>query len=305
MDVFDINIHHITRQYLEYIREMKRLDLEVAGEFVSMASTLIHIKARMLLPQYNDDGEIVEDHDPRKELVQKLLEYQIYQEASVKLNDRPLVGRDVLLRGKRTPITAPEEDLIVEDNPLFSLIKAYRYSVKNMKKSVHKVLAAMQSIAERVLELKDYLPKGRKVILADLIQVKEQGEEKHAQVLITFLSLLELCKLGFISLFQSEPMADLHIESKKDINEQAIQGVEDFDNSGEKESLLESMMNESKPLEFNKEVDLESAEANDDVELNAQTRFDMEDETELLIDEEMATDEDILEEEKKLNLQEV
>ena len=78
MDIFDINVHHITRQYLEYIREMKRLDLEVAGEFVSMASTLIHIKARMLLPQYNEEGEILEDQDPRKELVQKLLEYQIY-----------------------------------------------------------------------------------------------------------------------------------------------------------------------------------------------------------------------------------
>ena len=307
MDIFDINVHHITRQYLEYIREMKRLDLEVAGEFVSMASTLIHIKARMLLPQYNEEGEILEYQDPRKELVQKLLEYQIYQEASEKLNDRPLVGRDVLLRGKKTQIEAPEEDLVVEDNPLFSLIKAYRHSIKNMKQSVHKVLAAMQSIAERVAELKVFLPKGRKVILSDLIQVKEAGEQKHAQVLITFLSLLELCKLGFVSLFQSEPMADLHVEAKKDINEQAIQGVEDFDNTEEKQGLLENMMKESSPLEFEKEIDLDSKEANEDVELKAekQLSFDQEDTEEPLSEEEMATDEEILEEERRLNLQEV
>lgn len=307
MDIFDINVHHITRQYLEYIREMKKLDLEVAGEFVSMASTLIHIKARMLLPQYNEDGDIVEDQDPRKELVQKLLEYQIYQEASQKLYERPLIGRDVLVRGKRTQIEAPEDDLVVEENPLFSLIKAYRNSVKNMKKSVHKVLAAMQSIAERVLELKVYLPKGKKLILSDLIQVKEAGEEKHAQVLITFLSLLELCKLGFVSLFQSEPMADLHIESKKDINEQAIQGVEDFDNTDEKQGLLENMMKESSPIEFEKEVDLESKEANEDIELNAekQLSFDQDEVEEPIAEDEMATDEEILEEERRLNLQEI
>ena len=74
MDIFDIKIHEITRQYLEYIKRMRELDLEVAGEFISMASTLIHIKSRMLLPQYNDQGEIIESEDPRKELVQRLLE---------------------------------------------------------------------------------------------------------------------------------------------------------------------------------------------------------------------------------------
>jgi segregation and condensation protein A len=82
MDIMDIKIHEITGQYLEYIKLMKELDLEVAGEFVAMASTLIHIKSRMLLPQYDENGEIVANEDPRKELVQKLLEYQKYQEAA-------------------------------------------------------------------------------------------------------------------------------------------------------------------------------------------------------------------------------
>src|SRR5216110_3153130 len=76
MDIFDIKINEITKQYLDYIKLMQELDLEVAGEFVAMASTLIHIKSRMLLPSYDENGEIIENEDPRKELVQRLLEYQ-------------------------------------------------------------------------------------------------------------------------------------------------------------------------------------------------------------------------------------
>jgi len=121
MDIFDINVHHITGQYLSYIKVMKKLDLEVAGEFVAMAATLIHIKSKMLLPNYDDNGEEIEVEDPRKELVQKLLEYQKYKEASGKLYDRALVGRDVWLRGARENLNEyrPEEEIVIEDNPLF------------------------------------------------------------------------------------------------------------------------------------------------------------------------------------------
>ena len=76
MDIFNINIVEITKQYFEYIKLMKEFDLEIAGDFIAMASTLIHIKSKMLLPQYDENGEVVEQEDPRKELVQKLLEYE-------------------------------------------------------------------------------------------------------------------------------------------------------------------------------------------------------------------------------------
>jgi segregation and condensation protein A len=120
MDIMDIKIHEITKQYFEYIKLMKELDLEVAGEFVAMASTLIHIKSRMLLPQYDENGEIVENEDPRKELVQKLLEYQKYQEAAKLLYDRPLLGRDLWGRGVRETLAPKEDEIILEDNALFS-----------------------------------------------------------------------------------------------------------------------------------------------------------------------------------------
>ena len=112
MDIFNINIHQITRQYLEYIKTMRRLDLEVAGEFVAMAATLLHIKSRMLLPSYNEEGEEVVE-DPRKELVQKLLEYKKFQELSVDLYKRPLLGRD--LRSDRAAVDCRAH---LRDSPL-------------------------------------------------------------------------------------------------------------------------------------------------------------------------------------------
>src|ERR1700722_13912199 len=88
LDIYDIPINAITKQYLDYIQIMKELNLEVAGEFITMAATLIYIKSRMLVPQYDANGEIVAE-DPREELVQKLIEYQRYQEAGKQLYKLP------------------------------------------------------------------------------------------------------------------------------------------------------------------------------------------------------------------------
>lgn len=231
MDIFDINVHQITQQYLDYIRMMKKLDLEVAGEFVAMAATLIHIKSRLLLPQYNEEGEEIDVEDPRKELVQKLLEYQKYQEASQKLYERPLLGRDLWVRGRREDFTADqEEEIVTEENALFSLISSYRTALRNMKKTVHRVGTALQSIASRILEIRDKLIVGQKVMFSQLIDSKDQ---KLSQVLMTFLSLLELAKLGFVTVYQSENFGDIHIEAKKEIDRDVVVRVEEFDSTDE------------------------------------------------------------------------
>ena len=227
MDIFDININEITKQYLAYIKAMKKLDLELAGEFIAMAATLIQIKSKMLLPQYNEEGEEEVDADPRKELVQKLIEYQKFQEAAQELYERPLVGRDTWLRGQRLKLNVEvEEEIITEENALFSLIRSYRHAIKNMKKAVHKVGAEMKSIADRILELKDRLAVGVKTTFFSLMP-----EEKPSlnTVLVTFLSLLELTRMGFISVFQSENFADIHIETKKTIDGDVVSKAETFE----------------------------------------------------------------------------
>ncbi len=228
MDIFDINIHEITRQYLDYIRLMKELDLEIAGEFVAMAATLIHIKSRMLLPQYNEEGEVVEVEDPRRELVQKLLEYQRYQAAGKQLYERPILNRDVF--GTKVPFDWKEEgpgEVITEDEGLFSLISSYRRVVKRMKRAVHNVHAKVQSISSRIMELKDLLVVGTRKTLNEILSF--QGGERRAQVLITFLSLLELGRMGFVNLFQNETYGDIYIETQRTIERNVLERVQEFE----------------------------------------------------------------------------
>lgn len=228
MDIFNININGITKQYLDHIRMMKELDLDVAGEFVAMAATLIQIKAKMLLPQYNDEGEVVETEDPRKELVQKLLDYQLYQDAAKKLYERPLLKRDVWARGLREDLRSDDDGLIViEDEGLFGLIASYRKAMKKAERLIHRVRPKTQSIAGRVLEISHRLVVGSKVLLRDLLNI---GPETYrTQLLITFLSMLEMGRLGFVSVFQNETYGDIHIELKKPIERNILERVQEFD----------------------------------------------------------------------------
>lgn len=256
MDIMDIKIHEITKQYLEYIKLMKELDLEVAGEFVAMASTLIQIKSRMLLPQYNENGEIVEQEDPRKELVQKLLEYQKFQEAAKLLYERPLVGRDVWLRGTRETLEQKEEEIVLEENALFSLIASYRRMLRAVKKKVHQVAAKAQSIASRVLEIKDRLIVGNKITMMELVTATE---DRARQALITFLSLLELGKMGFVGLYQSEAYSDIWVDTKKTIETDVLARVEEYD-SMRADEVAAKMMEESSKVAEDDELLLVDAE---------------------------------------------
>lgn len=299
MDIMDINIHEITKQYFEYIKLMKELDLEVAGEFVAMASTLIHIKSRMLLPQYDENGEVVESEDPRKELVQKLLEYQKYQEAAKLLYERPLLGRDLWLRGVRETLSAKEEEIVLEENALFSLIATYRKAIKTAKKKVHQIAAKTQSIAGRILEIKDRLILGKKVVMMDLITATE---ERSRQVLITFLSLLELGKMGFVSLFQTEAYADIYIEAKKTVEGDVLSSVEEY-GSVNAEAMAEKMIadSEKEGANFSPDEDFILKDAEDSVQMGlvpaAPEQFLTD---EFIISNEMASDEEIIAAEKEL-----
>ncbi|QDK45534.1 hypothetical protein DOM22_10425 [Bdellovibrio sp. ZAP7] len=268
MDIMDIKIHEITKQYLDYIRLMKELDLEVAGEFIAMASTLIQIKSRMLLPQYNENGEVIEQEDPRKELVQKLLEYQKYQEAAKLLYDRPLVGRDVWLRGSREKLDEKEDEIILEDNALFALISSYRKVLRSVKKKVHEVKAKAQSISSRVLELKDYLIVGRKITMMELVNATE---DRARQALITFLSLLELGKMGFVGLYQSEVYSDIWVDTKKPIETDVLSRVEEYDSMGA-DRIAEQMMADAKKADPTEDLMDDSADEAP-VEQQAQMSF--------------------------------
>ncbi|MBN8538707.1 MAG: segregation/condensation protein A [Deltaproteobacteria bacterium] len=286
MDIFDIKIHEITNQYLEYIKIMKELDLELAGEFVAMAATLIQIKSRMLLPQYDEKGEVVENEDPRKELVQKLLEYQKYQEAARLLYERPLVGREMWTRGFRESLDEPMDEIEVEDNGLFSLISMYRLIMRSAKKRIHQVTAKAQSIASRILEIKEMLVMGQRKTLNELIHTLD---DQARQILITFLSLLELGKLGFVSLYQSENYSDIWVELRKPIEGDAVSRVEEYETLNSEEVASKLFDGTHEDVDHTKDSSevfvLKDAEDNSD-EVNADNP--------LYSEEEMASDEEIL-----------
>jgi segregation and condensation protein A len=230
MDIMDIKIHQITHQYLEYVKMMREMDLEVAGEFVSMAATLIQIKSQMLLPYYNEQGEEIVEEDPRKVLVQKLIEYQKYQEAAALLTERPWLGRDVYPRGIREKFDFQEPEMDMEENALFSLIATFRKVIRAAEKRVHKVAKKLQSIASRISEMKSDLVLNVKIPLRSLLK---KVDERRSELLITFLSSLEMAKMGFVKLFQSDTFEEIYIEAVRNLEDLSLSRVEEYDTNPE------------------------------------------------------------------------
>ncbi len=302
MDIFDIDVHLITSQYLDYIKKMKQFDLEVAGDFIAMAATLLQIKSKMLLPNYNEEGEEEEIEDPRKELVNRLIEYQKFQELSKELYERPLLGRDVFRRGKSENIHSDEDgEIILDEGGLFSLIALYRNSIRKMKKAVHKVAIKTRSIAGRILEIKDKLVVGQRVIMRELISTVE---DVKSELLITFLSALEMGKMGLVSVYQSEVYGPIYLTAKKEITSDVVGRVEEYDSQGSEEKA-DKLMEEAEEDILEERIlaqEQEAREMQEDEE--AQQNFDQmingnQDSTMAM---DVASDEDIEQAEKDLNI---
>lgn len=225
LDIYNIPVHDITKQYLEYIQIMKELNLEVAGEFIAMAATLIYIKSRMLVPQYDEHGNEVAD-DPRKELVQKLLEYQRYQDAGKQLYKRPLVNRDLWLRGTKEVFPKGEEEIILDDGGLFALISAFRKLQKKAVEKPHEVRGKGMSIAARLLQIKDKFIVGNRI---EFSQILDAGFTTN-DLLVTFLSVLELSRLGYTKVYQTDPYSAIYIDTVKTVTaDDIVNRVQEFD----------------------------------------------------------------------------
>jgi segregation and condensation protein A len=224
LDIYDIPVNEITQQYLEYIKIMKELNLEVAGEFVAMAATLIYIKSRMLVPQYDENGQEIED-DPRKELVQKLLEYQKFQEAGKLLYKRPLLGREIWLRGTKEEFPKADEEIVLDDKGLFALIAVFRDLMKEATDTKHQVHGKGMSISSRLLQIKSKFTLGSRIEFKDLLE----PNFSKVELLLTFLCILELSRMGFTRIYQTEPFAPIHIETIKTVTSEVVHRVQEFD----------------------------------------------------------------------------
>lgn len=201
LDICDISIAVITRQYLEFIRLMKDLNLEVAGDFLVMAATLLQIKSRQLLPVDDQDDPETEESDPRDELVRRLQEYQQYKEAGMVIGARALLGREVFSRTASEPVLAAAQNM---EGPLevslFELVDAFRLLLQRIPaESFHDVAPGDSlSIADCINEILSLLQEQDTVQFDDLTR----DECTRERVIVTFLAILELCRLKLVRIFQ-------------------------------------------------------------------------------------------------------
>ncbi len=208
VDIYDIPISRITEQYIEYLDMLKGMNLDMAGEFVLMAATLIHIKSKMLLPVPDDGEEEDEGDDPRGELIRKLLEYRRYKDAAIQLSGRYMLGKDVFTRG----IPIDLKGLVDEEErenaelkafselSLYDLMEAFRDIIKKIPKVYEIDLSEERfKVADKVNSILERLSGKESMRFEQLFDMTAS----RGEVIVTFLALLELAKMFMVKINQS------------------------------------------------------------------------------------------------------
>ena len=221
VNIYDIPIVEITAQYMEYIAEMKRQDLNVLSEFLVIAATLIDIKSKMLLPA--DPNAEEEEEDPRAELVQQLLEYKMYKCMAYELKDRQIDADRVMFKAPTIPaeVAAYEEpidlDELVSDitlaklNEIFqSIMKKQVDKIDPVRSKFGKIQKEEVSLEEKMSFLSNYAREHKHFSFRNLLE----AQASKVEIVVTFLAILELMKTGEIFISQEKIFDDIKIDSK-------------------------------------------------------------------------------------------
>ena len=219
VNIYDIPIVEITDQYLEYIDEMKKQDLDVMSEFLVMAATLLNIKSKMLLPK----EAVVEEEDPRAELVQQLLEYKMYKTYAYELRDRQVDANQIFYKVPTIPdeVLAYEEpvdvDELISDLTLNKLNFVFQSVIKRQKNRVDPVRSRFGeikkeevSVEDKMVEISEYARNHKTFSFRELLE----KQSSKVQIVVTFLVILELMKAGEIRIVQENIFDDIQIESQ-------------------------------------------------------------------------------------------
>jgi segregation and condensation protein A len=209
VSITDIPIAAITEQYLAMLEVMESLDLDVAGEFLVMAATLVHIKSRMLLPLTdNEEDDEEQGADPRAELVRRLLEYQRFKDAADQLERRDVLARDVFVRA--APPAEEVDPPGFREVSVFELLTALRRVMERLPKdAVHEVTLEKITVREKMTSLLDILRARGPTLFESLFA----GVKTRMEVVVTFLAMLELVKVRAIRIFQEEMSGPIQIEA--------------------------------------------------------------------------------------------
>ncbi len=206
VDIYDIPIATITDQYLDYLKMMRTLNLDVAGEFLLMAATLLQIKSKTLLPlppEGEDEGE-----DPRAELVNRLLEYQKYKEAAARLHERDMLDRDIFVQENQAE---GSEDRGLVEVGVFELIEALKDVLNRASiEAAYDITLDRITIEERIAQILEAVNLERSGLLFSSLF---SGVSSKEEIILTFLALLELIKMRMIKVYQRTPFGPIEIFS--------------------------------------------------------------------------------------------
>ena len=202
VDIYDIPIALITEQYLEYLEFLKDVNLDIVGDYMSMAAELGYIKSRMLLPRIKEEGE-EEEQDPREELVRRLLEYEKYRSAAAELGGMEILGKDIFLGGYdlKEAFGEPAEETEFVRFDLWSLVDAFSKICEAGKKAETREISLAQqtyTVEERKNQVVEIMRRRKEVLFGDLFE----GDKNRMKLVVTFLSILELLKDGILDVLQ-------------------------------------------------------------------------------------------------------
>ncbi len=214
LNIYDIPIAKVTEQYLQYLNLMQMLDLNIAGEFLVMAATLMQIKSKMLLPAEEGASSEEEQEDPREELVRRLLEYEKFKEIASDLRQKETDQREIFKRPKLEAQKKPQENKEAYfEASIFDLINAFSRALKDVPKEVfYEVVKDKFTIEEATHKILHLLLVKTEVRLSELFN---QAKNK-LEIIVTFLAVLELIKVKEITARQSELFQEIDIVRNKE-----------------------------------------------------------------------------------------
>ncbi|MCB9638339.1 MAG: segregation/condensation protein A [Myxococcales bacterium] len=223
LDIFDLPIHQIAEEFQAYVEAIQRVDLEKAGGYLELAAELTQIKSRMLLPRVQDSKE-----DPRAKLVEKVMEYEQVKQLSLQLQDRNLLGRDVFIRGSdlrdEIPELPPETDVTAgELIDIFSALLRRKMQQANQSGPFHQVRRDTVTVRQQISWVCHQLRATRQLRFSRLIE----DIWDRSTLIVTFLALLELCRLHHIKLAQVD-QEDIMVEAISDLDQIPIDDPASF-----------------------------------------------------------------------------
>jgi len=212
VDIYEISIEKITKEYLKFIDAFKLLNIELASEFIVMAANLMYIKSRMLLPKsHQPPEEDVEEEDPRWELIRQLVEYKKFKDAAGFLQLRELEQESVFVSKPDTSDLGPPDDAPepLPDVGIFDLIRAFQKVIDRFEEdnSIYEIADENFTIGDKIDFLLAEIPRGQRVPFFGLFE----AASSRTEVIVTFLALLELIKLNHFSVHQEDLLGEIFL----------------------------------------------------------------------------------------------